>query len=217
MGENEQGGMLRTVVVVGLVALIAAVVMMGVVGMKASMTKNTATASYNVDKTLKPYPLENGGIIQFNKYQVTYWNGMNYFVPVNDNIQPGYWREVRATIMPETDVTAQVDINSYDLDNPNRKPEINDDDEVGKREVKMYEDGKLVQDMGQGGGKANLKAGHTYQLLVKYHNNLSRTIYDSDTKQRPGSHPTRFVIGTPDGSAGKVKITDLEAATYKMP
>lgn len=41
MGENEQGGMLRTVVVVGLVALIAAVITMGVVGMKASMLKNT--------------------------------------------------------------------------------------------------------------------------------------------------------------------------------
>ena len=51
MGENEQGGMLRTVVVVGLVALIAAVIIGGVVGMKASMTKNTdvavSTASMN--------------------------------------------------------------------------------------------------------------------------------------------------------------------------
>ena len=45
MGENEQGGMLRTVVVVGLVALITAVITMGVVGMKASMNKNSDTAS----------------------------------------------------------------------------------------------------------------------------------------------------------------------------
>lgn len=44
MGENEQGGMLRTVIVVGLVALIAAVITMGVVGLKASMTKNTDRA-----------------------------------------------------------------------------------------------------------------------------------------------------------------------------
>lgn len=41
MGENEQGGMLRTVVVVGLVALIAVVITMGVVGMKASLRTNT--------------------------------------------------------------------------------------------------------------------------------------------------------------------------------
>ena len=44
MGENEQGGMLRTVVVVGLVALIAVVITIGVIGMKASMTKNTDSA-----------------------------------------------------------------------------------------------------------------------------------------------------------------------------
>ena len=51
MGENEQGGMLRTVVVIGLVALIAAVITMGVVGLKASMNKNTATA---VELTTSP-------------------------------------------------------------------------------------------------------------------------------------------------------------------
>lgn len=51
MGENEQGGMLRTVVVVGLVALIAAVITMGVVSLKASMIKNTATA---VELTTSP-------------------------------------------------------------------------------------------------------------------------------------------------------------------
>ena len=45
MGENEQGGMLRTVVVVGLVALIAAVITMGVVGMKASMINNINEAT----------------------------------------------------------------------------------------------------------------------------------------------------------------------------
>ena len=217
MGENEQGGMLRTVVVIGLVALIAAVVIFAITGLKGDMRKNSDTAVYNVDKAGKPYQFPNDGNIQFNKYQVTYWNGLNYFVPVNDNIQPGYWRELHATITPETDATMQVDINVYDLDNPDRRPENNDADDVNKREVKMYENGKLVQNMDLGGTMANLKAGHTYQLLVKYHNDSPRTIYDSDTKQRPGSHPTRFVIGTPDGSAGKVKVTDLEAATYKMP
>lgn len=44
MGENEQGGMLRSVIVVGLVALIAAVVIGGVVGMKASLRTNTLMA-----------------------------------------------------------------------------------------------------------------------------------------------------------------------------
>ena len=212
MGENEQGGMLRTVVVVGLVALIAMVITIGVVGMKASMNKNTATAVYNVEKTPKPYPFPNNGDVQFDKYQVSDWNGPYYDVPVYDNIPAGYWREIHATITPETDATMQVDVNAYDLDNPAGQSG-NDDDDDTKREVMMYENGKLVQNMDWGYTKANLKAGHTYQLLVKYHNNRPRTIYDI----KPGTMPTRFIIGTPDGSAGKVKITDFEAATYKMP
>lgn len=42
MGENEQGGMLRTVVVIGLVALIAAVAIFAVTGLK-----NTSSAQRN--------------------------------------------------------------------------------------------------------------------------------------------------------------------------
>lgn len=213
MGENEQGGMLRSVVVIGIIAMVALIITLGVVGLKDNMNKNTATAVYNVQKAPKPYPFVNNGNIQFDKYSMTYWNGPQYDIPVTENIKPGYWREVHATITPETDATMQVDINAYDLDNPAQQSG-NDADEVLKREIKMYENGTLIQDMGWGGTKANLKAGHTYQLLVKYHNNLPRTIYDTTG---PGGTPTRFIIGTPDGSAGKVKITDLEAATYKMP
>lgn len=39
MGENEQGGMLRTVVVVGIVALIAAVIIFAVTGLKNATSK----------------------------------------------------------------------------------------------------------------------------------------------------------------------------------
>ncbi len=213
MGENEQGGMLRSVVVVGLVAIIAIVITVAVVGLKGNMTKNTNSAVYNVEKAPKSYPFENDGNIQFNKYTVGYWNGPQYDIPVYENIKPGYWRELHATIAPETDATMQVDINAYDLDNPAQQSS-NDADEVLKREIKMYENGTLIQNMGWGHDTANLKAGHTYQLLVKYHNNSPRTIYDTTG---PGGMPTRFIIGTPDGSSGKVKVTDLEAATYKMP
>lgn len=216
MGENEQGGMLRTVVVIGIVAMVAVAVIFGITNLKASMNKNTATAVYNVDKVPKPYQFENNGDIQFDRYPVSEWYGPHYDIPVTENIKPGYWRELHATIAPETDATVLVDINAYDLDNPvpqSGPRSGNDVDEYSKREVKMYEDGKLVQDMGAGNIKANLKAGHTYQLLVKYHNNLPRTIYDV----KPGDYPTRLVIGAPDDSAEKVKVTDLEAATYKMP
>lgn len=51
MGENEQGGMLRTVVVVGIIAMVALIITLGVVGLKNNVTKNTdiavGTASLN--------------------------------------------------------------------------------------------------------------------------------------------------------------------------
>ena len=48
MGENEQGGMLRVVVVVGLVALIAAVVIFAVIKLKGTMSTTTSSATQNV-------------------------------------------------------------------------------------------------------------------------------------------------------------------------
>ena len=50
MGENEQGGMLRTVVVIGLIALIAAVIIGGVVAVKASMIDHQTTALQSISK-----------------------------------------------------------------------------------------------------------------------------------------------------------------------
>lgn len=54
MGENEQGGMLRTVVVVGLVALIAAVVIFVVTGLK-NTTSNTREDTVNKVENLPFY------------------------------------------------------------------------------------------------------------------------------------------------------------------
>lgn len=49
MGENEQGGMLRVVVVVGLVALIAAAVIAIVMGLKDKMKGYSEKAQSDVD------------------------------------------------------------------------------------------------------------------------------------------------------------------------
>ena len=50
MGENEQGGMLRVVVVVGLVALIAGLIITGVVVSKANMDKHVTATTSLVEK-----------------------------------------------------------------------------------------------------------------------------------------------------------------------
>ena len=52
MGENEQGGMLRVVVVVGLVALIAAVVIYAVIQLKGTMSSTTSGATSNVTSAI---------------------------------------------------------------------------------------------------------------------------------------------------------------------
>jgi len=49
MGENEQGGMLRVVVVVGLVAIIAAVVIYAVLQLKKNMNDTTSGATQNIN------------------------------------------------------------------------------------------------------------------------------------------------------------------------
>lgn len=77
MGENEQGGMLRTVVVIGLVAIIAIVMIVGVVGLKSSLRTNTLVAKsmgQNVlqlkqngaDTRYKFNPLSGAEKIQYN-------------------------------------------------------------------------------------------------------------------------------------------------------
>lgn len=52
MGENEQGGMLRNVVVIGLVAMIALVVTLAVVGLKGNMKSGTSNATNSIQKQL---------------------------------------------------------------------------------------------------------------------------------------------------------------------
>lgn len=49
MGENEQGGMLRTVVVIGLIAIIAAVVIFAVIGLNGNMKSSLKTSVQNTD------------------------------------------------------------------------------------------------------------------------------------------------------------------------
>ena len=48
MGENEQGGMLRTVVVVGLVAMVALIITLGVVGLKNNMNDGISSTTSRV-------------------------------------------------------------------------------------------------------------------------------------------------------------------------
>lgn len=56
MGENEQGGMLRTVVVIGLIAIIAILITLGVVGLKSSLRTNALMGASMGQNILKIDP-----------------------------------------------------------------------------------------------------------------------------------------------------------------
>ena len=86
MGENEQGGMLRTVVVVGLVALIAAVITLGVVGLKASMISNQTNTLQTVSKGMTQKDID---------FTMTGTNGkLDRVVSHTDLISHGYFPSV---------------------------------------------------------------------------------------------------------------------------
>ena len=216
MGENEQGGMLRVVAVLGLIAIIAAVVIFAVTGLKGNMTKNSDTAVYNVDKAGKPYQFNsNNGYVSFDSYQSGKWNGTFgtwYRLPVMGNVPPDNWREVHVTLRTNQTSAVSYDINNYDYDVPGGlKPNpvtgsINDCDVLSERSIQIYDGSKVISGN-------TLQANHDYTIVAKWHNGTSRTLYEG----RNVSDRSSIVVGTPDGSAGSFTVTAVEGATYKMP
>lgn len=223
MGENEQGGMLRVVTVLGLIAIIAAVVIFAVTGLKGKASNNRDAALYAIQKVPKSFDNLNGGNVSISSYPFNgikdgQWNGVFFPIQVNDKIPPGYWRKISIGIKPEQDSTVQVDVNNYDLDNP-KWDHRNDNDEWGERDFKLYENVKLVGSLGWGKTPVRMQAGHSYELVLKYHNTSKYTLYDTMNKEtdwlRNGI--SDLMLGTTDGSAGKYNISDSEYATYKLP
>lgn len=165
----------------------------------------------------------NGGNVStspytFNGIKDGQWNGVFSPIQINDKIPPGYWREISIGIKPEQDSTVQVDVNNYDLDNPNWDRR-NDNDEWGERNFKLYENGKLVGSLGWGKTPVLMQAGHSYKLKLKYHNTSKYTLYDTMNKETDWlkNGISDIMFGTTDGSAGNYNVFDSEYATYKLP
>lgn len=86
MGENEQGGMLRTVVVIGLIALIAAVVTFGIIGLRNNMQSTQTTALQTVSKGVTQKDID---------FTMTGTNGkLDKVVSHTDLIRSGYFANV---------------------------------------------------------------------------------------------------------------------------
>ena len=86
MGENEQGGMLRTVIIIGLIALIAAAVIGGVVAAKASMQGTQTTALQSISKANSQKDID---------FTMTGTNGkLDKVVSHTDLVNSGYFAHV---------------------------------------------------------------------------------------------------------------------------
>lgn len=71
MGENEQGGMLRVVVVIGIIAIVAAVVIFAITGLKSNATNHRVNAVQSMTKALSEknidfhLTMKDGKIVKF--------------------------------------------------------------------------------------------------------------------------------------------------------
>lgn len=209
MGENEQGGMLRTVVVVGLVALIAAVITLGVIGLKSNMIKNTDNAVGTVVTTKKPYHYGKG--VSFTSYTPPEhaWDRPRYRLPYIGDIPANNWRDIMVKLTPKsTDVFAVIDINNY-LKPDNNISNNNDNDDQSKRMVEIRD--AATNELISKNADTKLKAGTTYSISIRYFNNTSHTLYDLKNE---GGRTSIELAAADNHSPISVTVDSVEAATY---
>lgn len=218
MGENEQGGMLRTVVVIGIIAIIALVITLGVVGLKSNMTKNTDNAVGTVVTTKLPYELKNPNI-SYQKYTLapteSNWGDNKFVFPAVGDIPTGSWRDVKMVVSSNKQITVIFDINNEFKSDENVG---HDHDDVSKRSVDVYSaaDGSLIKHMA-GADLSNPNVNFTmnahtkYIFRIKYFNNSGKTFIEMGEGDE-----WRFTdLVTSNGEAYKFNVESFEAATYE--
>ena len=222
MGENEQGGMLRTVIVIGLIALIAAVIALGIIGLKSNMTKNTDSAIGTVVTTKKSYSVKNPDVT-YKKYTPDPsanwgWGHGKIYFPVVGDIPNNSWREDRLVVNASERIYIHVDIS----DNPEVMTSTNDNDDISKRLFEIYdENGKQLVSTNNLGNKVNdlgddvyLDKDKDYTIIVKYFNNSGQTFIERAEDDHDAWRMTILFSGTDDGREYRLKVKSFEAATY---
>lgn len=223
MGEKEQSGMLRSVVVIGIIAMIATVIIVAVVGLKSTMSKNTDTAVGTVVKTQLPYELANPNI-SYEEYTpgANSWGDNVFLFPEVGDIPTNNWRDVKMVASSNKKLTISIDIsNEFKTD----KYVGNDNDDVSKRSIDIYlaSDQSLVKHMSgaalatSSNVKFTMAANTKYIFRVKYFNNSGKTFVES-TDAFPGGYRgwqfTNVYTSSTNGEAYKFDVESFEAATY---
>lgn len=216
MGENEQGGMLRTVVVIGIIAMVALIITLGVVGLKNNMSKNTDSAVGTVVMTKVPYTVQNADVDYVNYPPLTNNGnlGDNRFTfPVIGDIPANSWREVRMEVESNKRTWIKLDINTnYKVSQPG-----NNYDAIAYRQLLVYDNnGNLIQkanDSQMASGKIYLEKDTNYVFVIKYYNDKGQSLVEDRSK--PDWHDlTMLYTGVDDSSAYNFKVKAFEAATY---
>lgn len=172
MGENEQGGMLRVVVVLGLIAIIAMTVIYGVTQMKAPITNARNNTVVAMQKVPVPVP-GTSKEIHFKK-----WDSATeakpyhaYYLPDFGALAPKHWETIRIYLTALTDIDATTDTNLYDRTIPNTNMSYqNDDDDVSKRQ-------RIITDSQGNQTWSTLKAGESYMIQISSYNHRDVPLY----------------------------------------
>lgn len=217
MGEHEQGGMLRNVVVLGLIALIASVVTLLVVNLTTHMKTTTHQATNALEKVPKPYVLGNPDA-SFKDYELVpgTWQGEFNRLPQVGPIPSHNWREMHFNVNPNQDFHGAIDLNVFvpkgqgDADTIGKPASWNDAYSKVDMQVWDLDTNKMVSHNESRSG-ADLKAGHHYQYLIKFYNAHAFTLLDHTA----GANNQSSFISQSNGKAVSYTITDFEAATYE--
>ena len=231
MGENEQGGMLRTVVIIGIIAMVALIVTLGVVGLKNSMNKNTDRAVGAVVTTPIPFGASDKEV-PYNVYGVSdqvnsFWgNHLDYF-PQIGSIPNNSWREVHIKIRSDKRIWFKIDVNNSGstlikagAGSAAAGGIQNDNDVTAKRTMHLYKDGDAVATTSRYGDLASptyIEANTDYTIVVKYLNKSGFTFVEPNplpTGTNPSIYYSGLFTGNDDGSQYKLTIKSFEAATY---
>lgn len=226
MGENEQGGMLRTVVVIGIIAMVALIITLGVVGLKNNMSKNTDSAVGAVVTTRVPFGVSDKNV-SYNVYGVSdqvnsFWgNHLDYF-PQIGSIPNNSWREVHIKIRSDKKIWFKVDVNNSGstLIKAASGDVINDNDVTASRTMELYKEGDVVASASNHGNLANpiyIDANTDYTIVVKYLNKSGFTFVEPNplpSGTNPSIYYSGLFTGNDDGSQYKLTIESFEAATY---
>lgn len=226
MGENEQGGMLRTVVVIGIIAMVALIITLGVVGLKNNMSKNTDSAVGAVVTAKVPFGVSDKNV-SYNVYGVSdqvnsFWgNHLDYFPPIG-SIPNNSWREVHIKIRSDKKIWFKVDVNNSGstLIKAASGGVINDNDVTASRTMELYKEGDVVASASNHGNLANptyIEANTNYTIVVKYLNKSGYTFVEPNplpSGTNPSIYYSGLFTGNDDGSQYKLTIKSFEAATY---